>query len=65
MATVERDRRIQFDFQQVLESDVPESVRQFYPGRFPWCFAHNSEGKDAHVKDITNRCVPAESAAGR
>jgi hypothetical protein len=66
VATVARDGRIEFDFQQVLKSDVPKSVRQLYPASLiPWCFAHNSESKDAFAKDITNWCVPAESTAGR
>lgn len=65
VATVERDGRIHFDFQQVRESDVPESVRQLYPASLiPWCFAHNSENQYPHAKDITRRCVPAESVAG-
>jgi Calcineurin-like phosphoesterase len=65
VATVEGDGRIEFDFQQVLKSDVPKTVRQLYPASLiSWCFAHNSESKEVHPKDITNRCLPAESVTG-
>lgn len=64
VATVEGDGRIEFDFRQVLKSDIPKTVRQLYPAPLiSWCFAHNSENRDAHAKDITSRCPPVDSAA--
>jgi len=65
LATVAADGTIQFSFQEVRESDVPQYVRQRYPATLvPWCFAHNSRNLDPDAPDKTPRCTPAE-ASGR
>lgn len=60
LATVSPDSEaIDFAFQPVEESDVPQWVRQRYPNTLvPWCFAHNSENKDPAAGDITPLCLP-------
>lgn len=56
LATVYPDGRIQFKFEEVHESDVPENVRQRYTNAtIPWCFAHNSQNRDSK-KDVTLDC---------
>ncbi len=57
LATVHPDGKIEFDFKQVRESDVPVGVqRRYAPAFVPWCFAHNSLHIDPNVKDA-NRCL--------
>ncbi len=57
LGTVEKDGRINFEFQKLGEEDVPEYVRQRYPGWFvSWCFAHNSQNLDAMAEETTHRC---------
>jgi hypothetical protein len=52
LATVAADGTIDFKFQEVTESDVPQSVKRRYPEKFvPWCFKHNSQNVDAHDPD--------------
>jgi len=64
LATVDRDGRIQFEFQQIQRSDVPQSVRRRYPSSLiRWCFAHNSENLDPHPPQTTTRCAPPLPAA--
>jgi Calcineurin-like phosphoesterase len=47
VGTVASDGTIQFSFEEVHESDVPQGVQQRYPATFvPWCFTHNSQVKD-------------------
>ena len=44
VGTVNPDGHIDFDFQEIEESDVPENVQKRYPDGFVhWCFAHNSK----------------------
>jgi hypothetical protein len=63
VGTVSREGKIQFSFQEVQESDVPQQVRQRYPGTLvPWCFAHNSQNADPDAGDITPRCTPPQAA---
>lgn len=63
LATVDRDGRIQFEFQEIKEHGVPDEVRQRYPSWLvPWCFAHNSESIDANGEETTHRCTPAASS---
>jgi hypothetical protein len=58
LATVAADRTIQFSFEEVHESDVPQYVRQRYPATLvPWCFAHNSQNIDRGAPDTTPRCT--------
>jgi Calcineurin-like phosphoesterase len=65
LATVAADGTIQFSFQQVRESDVPQYVRQRYPAAtIPWCFAHNSQNIDPSAPDTTPRCAPAQAKPG-
>jgi hypothetical protein len=51
---------IQFDFQEVVESDVPPAVREQYPqSLISWCFAKNSQNQDPASEETTNRCNAA------
>jgi hypothetical protein len=60
LATVSTDGTIDFSFQKVRESDVPQWVRQRYPAALiPWCFAHNSKSTNPLVPDLTPRCPPS------
>jgi hypothetical protein len=62
LATVAADGTIQFSFEEVHESDVPQYVRQRYPATtVPWCFAHNSQNIDPGAPDRTPRCTPAQA----
>jgi calcineurin-like phosphoesterase family protein len=57
VGTVEKDGKINFEFQKLGEEDVPEHVRQRYPSWFvPWCFAHNSQHLDPMAEETTHRC---------
>jgi hypothetical protein len=62
LATVAADGTIQFSFEEVHESDVPQSVRQRYPATLvPWCFARNSQNKEPKAADLTPRCTPPQA----
>jgi len=66
LATVDREGRIKFEFQQVHKSDVPASVQRRYPSSLiRWCFAHNSANLDPAAPDTTARCTPPLPAASR
>ncbi len=66
LARVDREGRIQFEFQQVKQSQVPQSVRRRYPSSLiRWCFAHNSENLDPHAAETTARCAPPLPAPSR
>jgi hypothetical protein len=57
VGAVGSDGTIQFSFQEVHESDIPQHVRQRYTNALiPWCFAHNSQSKEPTAKDITALC---------
>ncbi len=59
LATVARDGKIQFEFQEIKEPDVPDEVRQRYPSWLvPWCFAHNSQNIDPNAEETTHLCTP-------
>jgi Calcineurin-like phosphoesterase len=46
MGTVDEKGKIDFSFQEIQESDVPQYVRQRYTDKaVPWCFEHNSLNK--------------------
>ena len=65
LGTVSRDGKIEFSFEEVQESDVPQNVRRRYPATLvPWCFAHNSQSKDSDAPDTTPRCTPPGAAGG-
>ena len=66
LGTVE-DGNVQFDFQELNQSDVPQAVRQQYPqALISWCFAKNSQNQDPASEETTNRCnAPAASVASR
>jgi hypothetical protein len=57
---------IEFEFQEVGESDVPQNVRQQYSQTLvSWCFAKNSQNQDPESGETTNRCnapIPAVPA---
>ena len=57
LGTVAADGTIQFSFQGVHESDIPQPVRERYTNAMiPWCFAHNSQNRVPVPKDITPSC---------
>ncbi len=59
VGTVASNGTIQFSFEEVRESDVPQSIQQRYPAAFiPWCFAHNAQPKDPKAPDLTPPCTP-------
>jgi hypothetical protein len=63
LATVSPNGTIQFSFEEVHESDVPQYVQQRYPATLiPWCFAHNSQNRDPDAVDITPRCAPPQTS---
>lgn len=56
LGTVENGN-IRFEFQEVRESDVPQSVGQQYAqALISWCFAKNSQNQDPASEETTNRC---------
>ena len=60
LATVAADGTISFNFQQVSESDVPESVvKEFSAERVHWCFAENKSSYQP-----AGATCPATSSAG-
>ncbi len=64
LATVSADGAIQFTFEELHESDVPQYVRQRYPASaVPWCFAHNSMNREPTAADITPRCATPQASA--
>jgi hypothetical protein len=57
LATVAADGTIEFKFEEVKETDIPDTVKQRYPAGFvSWCFTHNSQNVDPHDSDPT--CGP-------
>jgi hypothetical protein len=59
LGTVRPDGTIQFEFQEIKKSDVPDSVWQrFSPSLVPWCFAHNSANVDPDTEAGSQRCTP-------
>jgi len=63
LATVSREGKIQFDFQEIKEPDVPDDVRRRYPSWLvPWCFAHNSQDIDPQREETSHLC-PAPKAS--
>jgi hypothetical protein len=57
LGTVDKTGKINFEFQKLSESDVPESVRQRYPEWLvPWCFAHNSQNLNPLGEETTHHC---------
>lgn len=64
LGTVAADGTIQFSFQEIHESDIPQEVRQRYPDSLvPWCFARNSQNKEPLGRDITPRCPVPQTQA--
>jgi hypothetical protein len=62
LGTVASDGSIQFSFQAVHETDIPQPVRDRYNNAIiPWCFAHNSQNRDPKPKDITARCIAPQT----
>lgn len=58
LGTVSSEGQIQFSFQPVHETDVPQVVRERYTNAMiPWCFAHNSQSNGVKAPDITPLCV--------
>jgi 3',5'-cyclic AMP phosphodiesterase CpdA len=59
LGTVKPNGGVQFEFQEVKESDVPDSVWQRYsPSLIRWCFARNSQNRDPNGDAGAQRCTP-------
>ena len=66
VATVASNGTIQFSFEEIHESDIPQYVWQRYPATLvPWCFAHNSQNREPTAADITPRCAPPQASAAQ
>ena len=58
LGTVSAEGNIEFTFQEIHESDVPQYVRTRYTAKtLPFCFEHNSLSKDPNEPDQTPRCA--------
>ena len=58
LGTVSSQGEVQFSYHEVCDGDVPQYVKQRYPGsEVQWCFEHNSQNKDPNAKDRTLRCL--------
>jgi hypothetical protein len=68
VGTVSAEGKVQFSYQEVRQSHVPQSVQQRYPATLvAWCFEHNSQNKDPGAPDITSvtpRCTPPAAGTG-
>jgi len=65
VGTVSADGSVQFTFQEVHSSDVPQYVWQRYPASsVRWCFEHNSQNKEPNAPDLTLRCPTQPQATG-
>jgi hypothetical protein len=66
VGTVKQDAKLDFEFQEVTQSEVPRGVSQQYPeALISWCFAKNSLGEEPDSEETTNRCnalVPSSPA---
>ena len=59
LGTVSTDGTMQFSFEEISASDVPQFIWQRYPGKAVlWCFEHNSQNKEPKAPDQTPRCTP-------
>lgn len=64
LGTVDHAGNIKFDFEQVDESDVPQSAKQrYHPSFMNMCFARNSKNQKAEAGDATNSCNEAPPKA--
>jgi hypothetical protein len=58
LGTVDQNGKIEFQFHEVKEEDVPGRVSKQYPAQLiNWCFAHNSEAIDPQTPETTTRCL--------
>ena len=65
LGTVSPDGKVQFSYQEVHESDVPQYVLQRYPAKLvPWCFEHNSQNIDPPAPDPLVCPAPRTTATG-
>jgi hypothetical protein len=68
VGTVDAEGNVRFDFQSVMEADVPPEVRQRYePAFVSWCFVHNSKSsktpmptRDDCAKPAVPESIPSE-----
>ena len=66
VATVAANGTIQFSFEEIHESDIPQYVWRRYPATLvPWCFAHNSQNREPTAADITPRCAPPQASTAK
>jgi len=65
LGTVSAAGTIQFSYEEIYKSDVPQYVWQRYPAKAVlWCFEHNSQNKDPNGPDLTQRCQAPQGASG-
>jgi len=59
-----KNGNIEFKFQDVAESDLPQNVRRQYPQSFvSWCFNKNSHNLNPDSEETTNRCNTVPTSA--
>lgn len=52
-----KDGKVEFQFQEVAQSDVPGAVSERYPPALvSWCFVKNSRNEEPDSEETTNRC---------
>ncbi len=57
LGTVSPDGKIQFSYEEIHESDVPQYVWDRYPAKSAlWCFEHNSQNKERDAPNLTLTC---------
>jgi hypothetical protein len=62
LGTVKPNGVVQFEFHEVKESDVPDSVWQrYFPSLVRWCFAHNSVNQGPTGETGSQRCPASPS----
>ena len=60
LGTVAAEGKIQFEYQEIHEVDVPQYVWGRYPAKsILWCFEHNSQNKESNAPDLTLTCKTA------
>ena len=64
LGTVAADGTIEFSYQQVQETDVPQYVWPRYPAKAVlWCFEHNSQNKDGKPTKDALECPTTQAGA--
>jgi hypothetical protein len=57
LATVSSDGKIQFNYEEIHNADVPQYVWDRYTAKsISWCFDHNSQNREPNAPDVTLNC---------